>query len=211
MKLRHQIGALGCQRALWSDAAVEGVSLQLRAARAASAARALVRGSGPDVAARAAAPPQLLPRANPDPIGIQVTVQLGVKRTASARAVARRVTASGARLFRRCPGASGSRSRAPGLPCEAAWRCARELLAGAPRARRIALKERERVTVLRQRPAVTADQVGAADGAKPLAAQMALHAVLVRVMRDLAERSEVRNPIGRAPHRTPAGAGERRC
>ena len=80
VELRDQIRALGRQRALWSDAAVGGVALQLRAAWAASAARALVRRSRPDVAARGAAPPQLLSRANPDPIGIEVTVQLGVKR-----------------------------------------------------------------------------------------------------------------------------------
>ena len=46
---------------------------------------------------------------------------------------------------------------------------------------------------------MAADQVGTADGAKPLAAQVTLHTVLVRVVSDLTERSEVRRPIAQAP------------
>jgi hypothetical protein len=42
--------------------------------------------------------------------------------------------------------------------------------------------------------------MGTADRAKPLAAQVALHPILVRVVGDLAEGSEVRSSVPQAPH-----------
>jgi len=41
--------------------------------------------------------------------------------------------------------------------------------------------------------------MGTANGAKPLAAQVTLHTILVRVLGDLTERSEVRRPVAQAP------------
>ena len=67
------------ERALGRDAAIGGVALLACAARATSAARALVRRGVPDVAAGLALPPELAPGSHSDPVGINRAVQLRVQ------------------------------------------------------------------------------------------------------------------------------------
>jgi hypothetical protein len=72
-----------------------------------------------------------------------------------------------------------------------------QLLADAPRTGRLALQQPEFLAVARDRPTVPAPDVQTPHHPKPLAAQVTLRAVLIRVIRDLPERSEVWGSVGK--------------